>query len=121
MTGADTELEAADVTGRRGRSSPSWKSIAGGGNHGDDDTTPVLEPFVEQRTVLLTSFRGDGTPVGTPVTIAVEGDHAFIRSFDAAWKVKRMRRNPEVEVAPSTFKGCAARTGHPGMGASARG
>ena len=68
-------------------------------------TTPVLEPFVEQRTVLLTSFRGDGTPVGTPVNIAVEGDHAFIRSFDAAWKVKRMHRNREVEVAPSTFKG----------------
>jgi len=67
--------------------------------------TPVLEPFVEQRTVLLTSFRRDGTPVGTPVTIAVEGDHAFIRSFDAAWKVKRMARNPEVEVAPSTFRG----------------
>jgi len=58
--------------------------------------TPVLEPFVEQRTVLLTSFRRDGTPVGTPVTIAVEGDRAFIRSFDAAWKVKRMARNPEV-------------------------
>jgi uncharacterized protein len=68
-------------------------------------TTPVLEPFVEQRTVLLTSFRRDGTAVGTPVTIAVEGDHAFIRSFDEAWKVKRMARNPEVEVAPSTFRG----------------
>jgi len=68
-------------------------------------TTPVLQPFVEQRTVLLTSFRRDGTPVGTPVTIAVEGDHAFIRSFDAAWKVRRMARNPEVEVAPSTFRG----------------
>ena len=67
--------------------------------------TQVLEPFVEQRTVLLTSFRRDGTPVGTPVTIAVEGDHAFIRSFDAAWKVRRMARNPEVEVAPSTFRG----------------
>ena len=67
--------------------------------------TPVLEPFVEQRTVLLTSFPRDGTPVGTPVTIAVEGDHAFIRSFDAAWKVKRMARNPEVEVAPWTFRG----------------
>lgn len=65
----------------------------------------MLEPFVTQRTVLLTSFRRDGTPVGTPVNIAVEGDRAFVRSFDAAWKVKRMGRNPEVEVAPSTFRG----------------
>jgi len=64
-----------------------------------------LDRFVEQRTVLLSSFRRDGTPVGTPVNIAVEGDHAFIRSFDAAWKVKRMRRNPVVDVSPSTFGG----------------
>lgn len=53
-----------------------------------------LDRFAEQRTVLLSSFRRDGSPVGTPVNIAVEDDHAFVRSFDAAWKVKRMRRNP---------------------------
>ena len=68
-------------------------------------TSPVLEPFVEQRTALLTSFRRDGTPVGTPVNLAVEGDHAFVRSFDAAWKVRRMHGNPEVEIAPSSFRG----------------
>lgn len=64
-----------------------------------------LDRFAEQRTVLLSSFRRDGSPVGTPVNIAVEDDHAFVRSFDAAWKVKRMRRNPVVEVAPSSFGG----------------
>ena len=51
------------------------------------------------------------TPVGNdaPSTwqSAVDGRSGidFIRSFDAAWKVKRMRRNPVVEVAPSTFCG----------------
>ena len=35
-------------------------------------------PFVHQKTVLLTTYRRDGTPVGTPVNIAVEGDHAFV-------------------------------------------
>ena len=64
-----------------------------------------LDRLAEQRTVVLSSFKRDGTAVGTPVNIAVEDDHAFIRSFDAAWKVKRMRRNPVVEVAPSTFGG----------------
>jgi uncharacterized protein len=68
-------------------------------------TIPALERFAEQRTVLLTSFRRDGTPVGTPVNIAVEGGRAFVRSFDEAWKVKRMHRNPEVEIAPSSFRG----------------
>jgi PPOX class probable F420-dependent enzyme len=65
----------------------------------------LLDRFVQQRTVLLSSFRRDGSPVGTAVNIAVEDDRAFVRSFDAAWKVKRMRRNPVVEVAPSTFGG----------------
>ena len=67
--------------------------------------TPVLEPFIRQKTVLLTTYRRDGTPVGTPVNIAVDGDRAFVRTFDTAWKLKRIRNNPEVEVAPSTLRG----------------
>ena len=67
--------------------------------------TPALEPFVHQKTVLLTTYRRDGTPVGTPVHIAVDGDRAFVRTFDTAWKLKRIRNNPEVEVAPSTARG----------------
>jgi PPOX class probable F420-dependent enzyme len=67
--------------------------------------TPVFEPFVRQKTVLLTTYRRDGTPVGTPVNIAVDGDRAFVRTFDTAWKLKRIRNNPEVEVAPSTVRG----------------
>jgi hypothetical protein len=66
-----------------------------------------LRGLADERTVLLTSFRRDGTPVGTPVSIAVEGDHAFIRTYDQAWKAKRLRNNPEVEVAPSTTRGTA--------------
>jgi hypothetical protein len=47
-------------------------------------TTPTLAPFVDQQTVLLTTFRRDGTPVSTAVSIAVENDHAVIRTFDTA-------------------------------------
>jgi PPOX class probable F420-dependent enzyme len=65
----------------------------------------ALARFRDQRTVLLTSYRRDGTPVGTPVNIAVEGDHAFVRTWDTAWKFKRIRNNPEVEIAPSTIRG----------------
>ncbi len=68
-------------------------------------TVPPLEPFVAQRTVLLTTYRRDGTPVGTPVNIAVDGDRAFIRTYGGAGKLKRIRRNPEAEIAPSTFGG----------------
>jgi PPOX class probable F420-dependent enzyme len=72
-------------------------------------TSPALalEPFVHQKTVLLTSYRRDGTPIGTPVNIAIDGDRAFVRTWDTAWKVKRIRNNPMVEVAPSTLRGQA--------------
>jgi uncharacterized protein len=66
---------------------------------------PVLEPFVAQKTALLTTYRGDGTPVGTPVTVAVEESRAYVRTFDRAGKMKRIRRNPEVEIAPSSIMG----------------
>ncbi len=65
----------------------------------------ALEPFVRQKTVLLTTYRRDGTPVGTPAHIAVDGDRAFVRTFDTAWKLKRIRNNPEVAVAPCTVRG----------------
>jgi PPOX class probable F420-dependent enzyme len=67
----------------------------------------LLAPFVDQRTVLLTTFKRDGTGVGTAVSIAVEGDHAYVRTFHTAGKAKRLRNNPEVEVAPSTVAGKA--------------
>jgi uncharacterized protein len=74
-------------------------------------------PFARQRTVLLTTFRRDGTPVKTPVSIAVDGDRAYIRSWDSAGKVKRIRNNLEVTIAPCTARG---RPTGPAMTARAR-
>jgi uncharacterized protein len=65
----------------------------------------VLDRFVKQRTVLLTTYRRDGSPVGTPVNIVVSGTHAYFRTYDKAWKSRRLANNPEVEVAPSTVRG----------------
>ena len=58
-----------------------------------------------QFAVRLTTYKRDGTPVSTAVNIAVEGDHAFFRTYAQSWKARRLRRNPEVEIAPSTFFG----------------
>jgi uncharacterized protein len=68
-------------------------------------TTPSFQDFRARRTALLTTYKRDGTPVDTPVTIAVDGDRAFIRSYDKAWKTRRMRNHPEVRIAPSTVLG----------------
>ena len=65
----------------------------------------ALEPFIRQRVIRLTTFRSDGTAVGTAVHIAVEGNRAFIRTPHRTGKAKRLRNNPNVEIAPSTFRG----------------
>jgi PPOX class probable F420-dependent enzyme len=62
-------------------------------------------PVKEVKTILLTTYKRDGTAVGTPVSIAFDGDRAFFRSYDKAWKTKRLRRDPRVRVAPSTVRG----------------
>ncbi len=80
-------------------------------------TAAALAPLVRQKTVLLTTHRRDGTPVGTPVHIAVDGDRAFVRTWDTMGKLKRIRNDPSVEVCPSTVGG---RPAGPAMRASAR-
>ena len=74
---------------------------------GEITTTAVaaLAPFVRQKTILLTSYRRDGTPVSAPVSIAVDGDRAYVRSPGNGGKIKRIRRNPMVEVAPCSALG----------------
>lgn len=67
--------------------------------------TSDLDALRHSKTVLLTTYKRDGTPVGTAVSIAFDGGRAFFRSFHKAWKTKRIARNPEVLVQPSDLRG----------------
>jgi uncharacterized protein len=64
-----------------------------------------LENLKDTKTILLTTYKRDGTPVPTPVSIAFDGDRAFFRTWNEAGKYKRLRNNPKVEVAPATLRG----------------
>ena len=64
-----------------------------------------LKAVRDAKTILLTTYKRDGTPVETPVSIGFEGNRAFFRSYDQAWKTKRLRNDPRVEVAASTLRG----------------
>jgi PPOX class probable F420-dependent enzyme len=68
-------------------------------------TTSPFEQLSDKRAVLLTTYRRNGAPVATPVNIAVEGDHAYVRSWRSAGKTKRIEHEATVEVAPSTYRG----------------
>ena len=64
-----------------------------------------LTSLDEAWAVRLTTFRRDGTPVSTPVNVAVDGERVFFRTYEQSGKFKRLRNNPKVEVAPSTGRG----------------
>ena len=70
-------------------------------------SVPALEAFDRSWAASLTTYKRDGTGVSTPVNLAVEGDHAYFRSYNKAWKTKRIRNNSTIEIAPSTFRGRA--------------
>ncbi len=53
----------------------------------------------------VTSFRRDGTPVATPVWFVQEDDHLLVETGAASYKVKRIRGNPSVTIAPCTATG----------------
>jgi PPOX class probable F420-dependent enzyme len=64
-----------------------------------------LAPYVRQKTVLLTTYRRDGRGGATPVSIAVDGDRAYVRSFANSLKTRRLARDPRALVAPATALG----------------
>jgi uncharacterized protein len=64
-----------------------------------------LESLKHTKTILLTTYKRDGTPVETPVSVAFAGERAFFRSWDKAWKTRRLSHNARVDVAPATFRG----------------
>src|SRR3954469_17655934 len=67
----------------------------------------VLEKLGQAKTVLVQTRKRDGSWVGTPVSIVVDGGHAYFKSYDASGKAKRLRNFPDVKVAPSTMRGQA--------------
>ena len=48
----------------------------------------------------ITSFRRDGTGVATPVWFIQEGGRLLVQTGASSGKVKRIRRNPQVMIAP---------------------
>jgi uncharacterized protein len=59
----------------------------------------------EHEYFALRTFRQDGSAVSTPVWLAPAGGHLYAYTPVRSWKVRRIRRNPTVGVAPSNFSG----------------
>lgn len=58
-----------------------------------------------QRFVRLETFRKNGEGVRTPVGFVIDGDALYVRTQANSGKVKRIRNNGSVRVAPATGRG----------------
>lgn len=68
------------------------------------ETTNVrgFEGLASARAIMLTTFRRSGEPVGTPIWLVVHDGKVLATTTPSSGKVKRIRNNPRVTVAPCT-------------------
>ena len=64
-----------------------------------------LEQFVHAQYLNLETYRKSGVGVRTPVWFAQQENVFYVYSAPDAGKVKRIRNNPQVAVAPCDFRG----------------
>jgi hypothetical protein len=64
----------------------------------------------DQKYISLATFRKNGIAVHTPVWFAEENGRLYVMTRGDSAKLKRIRNNPVVKVAPSTIRGKI--TGH---------
>lgn len=65
----------------------------------------ILARFANEKYLNLETYRKSGMPVDTPVWFALEGDTFHVYSRADAGKVKRIRNNPSVRIAPCDARG----------------
>lgn len=58
-----------------------------------------------QKTIMLETRKRDGSWVPSPVSVVVDGDAAFFRTWHTSGKAKRLRNFAAVRVAPCTLTG----------------
>jgi uncharacterized protein len=61
--------------------------------------------LAHSKYALLTTYKKDGTPVGTPVWLAPDGERILVWTNTGSWKVKRLRRDPRVTLQPCDNRG----------------
>ena len=73
--------------------------------HATEEHRGGLDELAGEPFISLTTFKRDGTPVSTPVWVAGDGGRLLVLSDADTWKVKRIRRDGHVRVAPCGARG----------------
>jgi uncharacterized protein len=66
---------------------------------------PTLPNLGGERFVLLTTYRRSGEPVQTPVWVLPDAGAAIVSTPEGAGKLKRLRNDPRVTIAPCDRRG----------------
>jgi PPOX class probable F420-dependent enzyme len=66
-----------------------------------------------QKYISLTTFRKTGVGVATPVWFGEDNGKLYVMTRSDMGKTKRIRNNPQVQVAPSTIRGKVTGPEHP--------
>ncbi len=86
-----------------------WTYIRHGDYHHIEESMmgepQVISRFEGEKVISLETYRRNGEPVRTPVWFLEENGVLYVHTDDSTGKVKRIRRNPAVRVAPSYFRG----------------
>lgn len=64
-----------------------------------------FDQLKHEKYISLVTFRKDGTAVATPVWFAEREGRLYVMTRSDSGKVKRLRRNAQVRVAPATIRG----------------
>src|SRR4030095_10666582 len=71
-----------------------------------EEVSKVIGAMAKEKYISLTTFKRDGTPVATPVwVVSDDGRRLLVWTGASTWKGTRIRRDPQVRVAASDFKG----------------
>jgi len=70
-----------------------------------DAPAAKLADLVEERYLVIETYRKNGDPVRTPVWFAEHQGIIYVRTNTDTGKAKRIRRNPHVRIAPSSARG----------------
>ena len=66
---------------------------------------PQVERLASGKYLSLTTFKKDGSAVATPVWVARDGNELVVITEAASGKAKRLKNNPQVELAPCDVRG----------------
>lgn len=64
-----------------------------------------LDEITSQKCISLETYRKNNQPVKTPVWFVVKNNLIYVVTRSKTGKVKRLKNNNQVKIAPCTFKG----------------